>query len=376
MISTKRWRQREEQVKLVSKSVSAASGGSGGHDITGRIADLGVFFAACTQRIGQASNSQSFEQGSTEWLACKQKCITGSIAAKLVGHSPFKGPIEALDSMFGGGVLNENGEIEEEAVSYRGRRAMLHGTKTEPVARTAYLAELRESMRKVMKTATILFDVSMETGEKVEGSGHVWFRGHRIDLRKDEKGWAVPVIEIKHLGDARHRNGFWLDRSRPWQGASFDGQVLINGIFRWLVEIKCPFPDPDIEDEIERDPVHILWRTIYYDQVMLQLHVARVTEPQVNFCDTYIYTEKYGSYLEPFYYDAEYVWTWMLPRMTSVYMSQGLRSLRPVNGSSSIMARSAKKPRRARSNLPEAKALSPEEFALRVAQWKRKSPGL
>ena len=254
------------------------------------------FFGQCKHRLLRYKTFRRLSQGTPDWLACKQECCTGSIGPSMVGHNEHEPPLKTRDHML-------HPEDRDEKDNSFSKFMKEHGHKTEEIARKDYQKEVENALQ-------IVFD-SYEGNFPVNHAGlpYILFCNIQLPIHNH----CVPKIHIEV-------NGFVLDLNMPWRGVSLDGIVYVDGIPRWIVEIKCPVA--------KQYALWVLFKTCYYDQLMNNLHCIRQHHPTVEFCHVYVYSvQEMGrrcSFMEPFYFDAAYFYEWYMPRELHFYFTQFL----------------------------------------------------
>jgi hypothetical protein len=249
------------------------------------------------------------DQKAPDWYIGRKKRMTGSKGPAAVGHNPYSTMPEAVEEWVTGKSKRDNPYSQ---------KIMQNGTDMEPVARQEYEVQMNEALRSKLTRDWNAYEKSHQQSAQ---PFVFYFRGIAIPIRYDSQQKPItPVLTVIE-------KGLLIDKDRRWRGVSLDGIVMIDDLFVWVLEIKCP--QKSAGAFYTQTPLY------YYDQIQNNIWTALYHfDLKLPMCDLFIFSEQ-GFALEMFELDREYMVKWFLPRESrcffKAYLPRQVEHLREMN---------------------------------------------
>lgn len=223
-----------------------------------------------------------YPQKSQKWKKARVGRMTGSVAASAVGQQRItKVKKAAWDIIY---------------KIFKPVPATIWGTDHEPDATQSYVNDLYLNVVKI-------FREQRKNGSIEQQNNHFLFRGQLIPIINIKKD---PIIEIRHYA-------LLIDPYNPWRGMSPDGVIFINDVAVGVLEVKCPYGS-----YTQQYWLYVNMKTYYYNQTQCELYLCNLYWPTIKWVDFVVWSPTLFT-VETMIFDAEYFYSWYLPRELRFY---------------------------------------------------------
>lgn len=243
----------------------------------------------------------SVPQKSKLWQQVRRGRITGSVTAACVGHNPNKSAVR-----MGIDFSEPNQKRQDDSDLSADASPLTWGSGKEVYAQQVYVSDLQGIVTKEFRKQRL------EHYRNVENKGKPMesfvFRNQTIPIG-NRSIHRDPLVELCSFS-------FLVDTQNHWRGVSPDGVVMINGVVVGCIEIKCPFA--------KKKKLHSNTKTYYYDQMMNEIYMVRqYWGNDVKWIDSINWSPD-GFTVDTLPFDAQYFFSWYLPRELRFYFGLAL----------------------------------------------------
>jgi hypothetical protein len=253
------------------------------------------------------------DQKAPDWYIGRKKRMTGSKGPAAVGHNPYTTLFESIEEWVTGKSKRDN--------PYS-LKIMQNGSDMEPIARTEYEVQMNQALTSKLSTDWKEFCKRQEQDASLKFQ--FVFRGVTIPIRFNSDQQPIsPILRVIE-------KGLLIDKDRRWRGVSLDGIVMIDDIYAWVIEIKCP--------QKNEGAFYTLTPLYYYDQIENNIWTCMYHyDLKIPMCDFFIFSDQ-GWSLEPYALDRDYMTKWFLPRESRCffkgYLPRQAEHIRQLNAAS------------------------------------------